>query len=139
MSAHKPHFEIALALIWKGDRLLITRRPSGAHLAGFWEFPGGKCRDAEAASACALREALEEVGVVCRPLRTRRALHHDYPERTVRLVPIDCAWESGEPRCLAVSDFAWVHPAGLADYEFPPANSLLIAELITSAPPGSDR
>ncbi|HMJ16687.1 MAG TPA: (deoxy)nucleoside triphosphate pyrophosphohydrolase [Polyangiaceae bacterium] len=126
----KPTLHIALALIWKDAQLLVTQRPQGVHLAGFWEFPGGKCHAGEAAPACAEREAFEEVAVVCRALGVRSAIRHEYPERIVLLEPVDCAWQSGAPRRLAVADFAWVGPAELARYEFPPANAALIRDIM---------
>ncbi|HEY6558294.1 MAG TPA: (deoxy)nucleoside triphosphate pyrophosphohydrolase [Polyangiaceae bacterium] len=127
----KPTLQIALALIWKDGCLLISRRPHGAHLAGFWEFPGGKCHADEAATACAEREALEEVGVVCRALALRASIQHEYADRRVVLLPVDCAWQSGEPRPLGALDCAWVRPSELARYEFPPANATLLAELVS--------
>lgn len=125
----KPALLIALALIWRDDRLLISRRSPGTHLAGFWEFPGGKCRAGESVAACAEREALEEVGVVCRARAEREPLHHAYADRNVVLTPVDCIWESGEPRALAVAAVAWVRPSELSRYAFPPANAPLVAEL----------
>jgi mutator protein MutT len=127
----KPTLQIAIALIWKDECLLISRRLKGAHLAGYWEFPGGKCHADEAATACAEREALEEVGVVCRAFALRASIEHDYSERRVVLWPVDCAWHSGEPQALGVADWAWVRPSELSRYEFPPANASLLAELVS--------
>lgn len=133
----KPTLQIALALIWKDERLLISRRLKGAHLAGYWEFPGGKCHADEAATACAEREALEEVGVVCHALALRASIEHDYADRCVVLWPVDCAWQSGEPQALGVADWAWVRPSKLVRYEFPPANASLLADLVSRPKPPS--
>lgn len=124
-----PRLQIAIALIWKDGQLLVSRRPAGTHLAGFWEFPGGKCGPEESAAACAEREALEEVGVVCRASTAREPISHVYADRHVVLTPVDCAWESGEPRPLAVAEVRWVRPSELACYAFPPANAPLLAAL----------
>ena len=67
--------DIALALIRREGCLLITRRPDGVHLGGYWEFPGGKCLPGERPEACAEREALEEVGVACRARRRPSRRH----------------------------------------------------------------
>ena len=122
--------EIALALIWKEDRLLITRRPAGTHLAGFWELPGGKCRPGERPEECAEREALEEVGVACRATGRLTPIEYRYPERTVRLHPVECRFEGGEPQSLQVAGWAWVRPEELPLYPFPPANAGLIEQLV---------
>jgi 8-oxo-dGTP diphosphatase len=132
------HFEVAIALLWREGRLLITRRRHGTHLAGLWEFPGGQMLAGESAERCAEREVLEEVGVRCHAVGRRGSIAHDYAERSVVLHPIDCTFESGEPEAREVSAFAWVHPTELGAYAFPEANSALLAELAAGAP-GSPR
>lgn len=44
-------------------RVLLTERPVGKHLAGFWEFPGGKLEPGEAPLAGLARELHEELGI----------------------------------------------------------------------------
>lgn len=128
----KPALEIALALVWKGNLLLITRRRPGVHLGDFWEFPGGKRKPGETFAACAEREVLEEVGVNCRAERIRSSIRHDYPDRSVELTPVDCVWLSGEPRCIEVDAWAWVEPGALSEYRFPEANLRLLAALASN-------
>ncbi len=119
--------EVALALIWRDGQLLISRRRRDSHLGGHWEFPGGKLLSGESPEAAAVREALEEVGVHCSPLAIRPVIEWEYPEQTVRLYPVDCTYESGEPQALEVAEVAWVPPSRLGEYQFPPANAELIA------------
>jgi 8-oxo-dGTP diphosphatase len=121
--------EVALALVWRQGCVLVTRRPQQAHLAGFWEFPGGKLLPGESPEAAAAREALEEVGVACRPMLRLDVIEYRYPERTVRLFPIECDYTGGPPRPLQVTEWRWVRPEDLAGYEFPPANAALLAQL----------
>ena len=121
--------QVALALVWREGRLLVTRRPSGVHLAGYWEFPGGKIRPGEAPEAAAEREVREEVGIGCHARARRAAIQHSYPERVVILNPVDCDWLEGEAVLRGVSAAEWVAPERLAEYDFPPANAELIARL----------
>ena len=121
--------DVALALIHHEGRYLITRRPAETHLGGLWEFPGGKCLPGESAEACAVREAREEVGVECRAEWVRPVIEFSYPERTVRLWPVECAYLSGEPSALEVAEWTWAAPEELDRYAFPPANAPLLAEL----------
>ena len=58
----KASIEVAAALIFDSDRLLIAQRPPGVHLEGLWEFPGGKREPGETYEACLLREIREELG-----------------------------------------------------------------------------
>src|SRR5689334_8360627 len=125
----RPMLMIALALIWKDGWILISRRRSDQHLGGLWEFPGGKCEAGESPEACAVREALEEVGITCVAEATRQAIVHEYAERTVHLIPVDCRYLSGDAYPLCVDEARWVLPAELAEFEFPDANHSLLAEL----------
>ena len=67
---------VAAALIENGDRILLAERPEGVHLAGLWEFPGGKLEPEETPDACLRRELTEELGVTTlstEPLTSRRS------------------------------------------------------------------
>jgi 8-oxo-dGTP diphosphatase len=122
--------DVAIGLVWKEARLLIARRPAGVHLGGLWEFPGGKAEPDETPEACLLRELREELGIEAAVEGKREVIEFVYPERTVRLHPIDCRWLAGEPHPTGCEDPRWVLPADLADYEFPPANATLLASLM---------
>ena len=130
MSAVKHAVEVAIALVWDDERLLVTRRPVGTHLEGLWEFPGGKLESGETPEACAVREVLEEVGLRVAALRRRAPIRHSYRERDVVLHPVDCDLLGGELRLLEVSDARWHLPHELSALSFPEANRALIAELI---------
>ena len=45
-------------------RVLIAQRPPGKHLAGLWEFPGGKMEPGESPAQAAIREVREETGLL---------------------------------------------------------------------------
>jgi len=122
--------EVAIALVRRNGCLLITRRRSGTHLGGLWELPGGKCLPGESPEACAERELLEEVGAACRAVSRREVIDYTYPEHSVRLYPIDCVYLGGALRPIHVAEWAWVVPADLTRYEFPPANAPLIEALM---------
>lgn len=124
--------EVAIALVFRDERLLVTRRLAGAHLGGLWEFPGGKLRTEESPDAAAVREVLEETGVVARARARRAPIEWRYPERTVRLHPVDCDWLAGDGEPRGVAALRWVTRAELAELEFPPANAVLVAELSRS-------
>ena len=87
--------EVAIALVWRGTELLVTRRPDAVHLGGLWEFPGGKIAPGETPEACAEREVLEEVGLLVTARARRKVIEHTYPERRVKLYPIDCDYVTG--------------------------------------------
>ncbi len=129
----RARLEVAIALVFREGRLLVTRRRAETHLGGSWELPGGKLRPAESAEACAVREVREETGVVAVARGRRETIEWDYPERRVALHPVECDWLEGDGELLEVSDLAWVTRSELVARPFPPANAALIAEL------GADR
>ncbi len=61
---HFPEITVVAAIIYNSEnRVLITQRPEGFHLAGLWEFPGGKVRSDEDFSTALRRELHEELGL----------------------------------------------------------------------------
>lgn len=61
--APSPLHVMAGVLQRPGGQVLITERPAGKHLAGFWEFPGGKLDLGEAPRDGLARELHEELGI----------------------------------------------------------------------------
>jgi mutator protein MutT len=128
----KPHYRIAIVLLWQDNKILSTRRRSDAeHLPDVWEFPGGKCEQDETPELAAIREAREELGVEIEITQTREVLEFDYPARRVTLHPFDVRIISGEPQPLHAAELHWIAPQELRDDDFPPANAPLLEELRT--------
>ena len=120
---------IALALVWKGPRLLVARRRKDAHLGDLWEFPGGRIEEGESAEQAAVREVREETGVVCTPTQLRASFDFEYPDRKLAFHPVDCNWVSGEPQALGCIEPLWVARDEIPQYSFPPANAELLRVL----------
>ena len=114
--------------------MLITRRPAGKHLAGLWEFPGGKVSPGEDPVDALRREIAEELGVRVAVGEALETIDWRYPDKHVRLLFFRCAVD-GEPRALEGQELAWVSPAELAQYEFPAADARLIERLRLDAVP----
>jgi mutator protein MutT len=121
--------EVAAGLVFHEGRLLITQRLPGEHLGGLWEFPGGKRELGEAIKDCLRRELAEELSIVVRVGKLLTQVEHSYSERTVQLKFFRCSLESGEPQAIGCKAFAWVRAGELAAYEFPPADTQLLARL----------
>ncbi len=67
-SSPKPRLRVvAAALFDEQGRVLIAERPAGKHMAGWWEFPGGKVAAGESDAQALVRELREELGVDARP------------------------------------------------------------------------
>lgn len=116
----KPHFHVTAGLLWRDGKLLITRRPQGSHLAGYWEFPGGKQERGETLEACLRREIMEELGVEVKVERRLLQVDHDYEMKSISLHLFQCSRLRGEPRPIGCDDLKWVDPQDLDRYRLPP-------------------
>jgi 8-oxo-dGTP diphosphatase len=119
---------VVAAVIERHGRFLITRRLDGTHLAGFWEFPGGKCGADESHESCLVRELAEELGIDADVGEELVVTEHAYPERTVRLHFRRCAIH-GEPRPQLGQQMQWATREELRALNFPEADRDLIAIL----------
>ena len=132
-SASPPRIVVTAAVIERDGRYLVTRRLRGTHLAGFWEFPGGKCNHDEPLTACLEREIAEELDASIRVGAEIHHVAHEYPERIVELHFFRCELV-GEPRAVLGQEMRWVARGELASLDFPPADAELIAMLARGGP-----
>jgi len=88
---------VCAAVIRKNGKILLTTRPAGTHLAGMWEFPGGKVEPGETAGECIRREIMEELGVEIIALDTIFFIKYDYPDKSVNIRFIRCLTDNEFP------------------------------------------
>jgi 8-oxo-dGTP diphosphatase len=119
---------VTAAVIERDDAFLVTRRPSGVHLEGFWEFPGGKCEPGESHAASLVREIAEELDATVLVGPEIFAIAHTYPDRIVQLHFFQCEL-TGEPRAVLGQEMRWVPRGELRSLAFPPADEELIRKL----------
>jgi 8-oxo-dGTP diphosphatase len=120
--------EVVAAVVERAGRYLITRRLEGTHLAGLWEFPGGKLLSGEKPEDALRRELKEELGVEAAVGEVMETVDWTYPEKSVRLLFFRCAL-AGEPTPLEGQEMRWVDAADMLSYNFPEADATLIARL----------
>jgi mutator protein MutT len=123
---------VVAAVIEQDGRFLLTRRQPGVHLAGMWEFPGGKIGPDEAHDDALKREIREELDAGVDVGELVFHTEHAYDERTIALYFYRCSLV-GMPRPLLGQEMRWVPRGELAALGFPPADKELI-ELLTTGP-----
>ena len=133
MRASTPHLHVTAGLVWQDRKLLITKRPQGSHLAGYWEFPGGKQEPGESLEACLEREFQEELDMTVKAVRELVQVSHDYETKSITLHLFHCDWLKGTPTPLGCDELRWVKPEELADYQLPPPDLQLLPLILNLA------
>jgi 8-oxo-dGTP diphosphatase len=121
----------AVALIDPDGRVLLAERPAGKHLAGTWEFPGGKVHEGETPEAALIRELDEELGIGTQETCLAPFTFASYTYETFHLLmPLYvCRKWQGIVTAREGQRLKWVRPAQLGDYPMPPADKPLVAML----------
>jgi 8-oxo-dGTP diphosphatase len=123
---------VVAAVIERDDAFLLTLRPDGTHLAGHWEFPGGKCDPHESHREALSRELFEELDIVGVVHACLLSVTHRYADRTVDLHFYQCDFE-GTPKPMLRQQIRWVPRRELLTLPFPEADAELIALLVANA------
>ena len=110
-------------------RVLVARRPGGAHLAGLWEFPGGKLMPGEPRETGLARELAEELGIRVLSAHPLIRVEHSYPDRDVALDVWKVESFAGEPHGREGQRVEWRDVHGLDPAELPPADVPVLAAL----------
>ncbi len=122
---------VAVALVDIDGRVLVTRRPAGKHMAGLWEFPGGKIHDGETPEAALIREMREELAIDTAEscLAPLTFASHEYEEFHLLMPLYVCRKWQGTVTAVEGQELKWVRPNALRDYPMPPADAPLVAIL----------
>jgi 8-oxo-dGTP diphosphatase len=122
---------VSAGILIEQGRVLLTQRKKGSHLAGAWEFPGGKVEPGEDPREALARELREELGIEAAASDVIEVTFHRYPERAVLLVFYRAERRTGspEPRAIDVAAFRWAGPGELDDAEFPPADVAILGKV----------
>ena len=122
---------VAAGVIRQGDgRVLVARRPRGKHMAGAWEFPGGKVRPGETPRRTLNRELHEELGIIVRRSAELMNYEQEYPDRLVELHFFAVEDYRGKPDGREGQELAWEFPGNLGGMGFLPADRPLVELLI---------
>ncbi len=128
MTERQP-LQVTAAIIRRDDQILLARRPEGDHLAGFWEFPGGKIEPGETPEECLARELKEEFGLNAEVGDFVASSRFDYGEREIELLAYEVELEAGEWILTSHDEARWVAAEDLLSFALAPAD-IPIAEAL---------
>jgi 8-oxo-dGTP diphosphatase len=132
MSAAPERIVVVAAVIERNGQFLVARRLEGTHLAGCWEFPGGKVYAGETHVDALRREIFEELNVDFFNARKIFDTSHAYADRTVEL-HFYRGDLTAEPQPMLGQELRWISRSAFGGLEFPPADAELIDGLINAS------
>ncbi|WP_194905718.1 (deoxy)nucleoside triphosphate pyrophosphohydrolase [Catenulispora rubra] len=131
MTTGTPVIVVGAAIVRSdGEAVLCARRSAPAHLAGKWEFPGGKVEAGERDVDAVVRECREELGVEV-TVGARVGEDARIDDRFTLRVFL-ARMEPGQPEPLPLEDhdlLAWVSRGELLDLDWLAPDVPIVAQL----------
>ena len=121
----KPHFNIAVGIIWKENKIIITKRKPKGLLGGLWEFPGGKVINKESLKECVYREIKEELEIEIEVGDLIQEIKHQYSHFKITLYAFHCFYKKGNFKMNNCTEIKMVSISDFKKYAFPKANHKL--------------
>ncbi|MGD8260881.1 MAG: A/G-specific adenine glycosylase [Desulfobacterales bacterium] len=125
-----PRYQIAVGVVFKNSRVLITRRKTKGLLGGLWEFPGGKIKANETAENACVREIKEEVNIDVAVDRHLTQVKHAYTHFKITMDVFCCRYLSGRVKLNGPVDHRWIRLQQIDDFPVPKANHKFIPKLM---------
>jgi A/G-specific adenine glycosylase len=125
-----PTVHIATAVIYRKNRVLITRRNPFGLLGGLWEFPGGKVRKGERSEQACTREIKEEVNLSVEIVEQLTRITHAYTHLRIVMDVFRCRYQSGQVLLSGPVDYRWITIDEIDRFPFPVANHKFIPLLL---------
>lgn len=124
-----PEYQVGLAVIQQDQFFLIQKRPSTGHLAGMWEFPGGKALPGEDVEGAIDRKCGEELGITVKIGKRIARVTHVYSHFKINVSVFLCRVENKNPGAVKKQPMEWITADDLEKYPFPSANHKFFSAL----------
>jgi 8-oxo-dGTP diphosphatase len=122
--------QVVVALIRRGDRLLICQRGAQQPMAFKWEFPGGKVEPGESSQQALARELNEELGIQAEIGDKVTQLRHTYRNGGVVALEFFLVDKYlGELENRIFNEIRWERVENLPQYDFLAADHGLVRDL----------
>ena len=125
---------VAGVLLDPAGRVLLAQRPPGKHLAGMWEFPGGKLEPGESAAAGLLRELREELDIRIEPASAQPLVQvpWNYGGRALLLDAWQVGAWHGTPRSMEGQALRWLPVREVEPGLLAPADREILRVVVSS-------
>jgi len=124
-----PLYKIAVGVVSKNNKVLITQRRNDGLLGGLWEFPGGKIKQGETPDMACIREIKEETNLNVAIHQYLVQVKHAYTHFKIIVDVFICDHISGIVALNGPVDYQWITMEQIDDYPFPRANHKFIPRL----------
>lgn len=129
MTTEPPIHVVAGVVTDHAGRVLVAQRPPGKHLAGLWEFPGGKIDPGELPFDALRRELAEEIGIVVDTAQPLISVPWSYPEKRIVLDAWRVDSYTGVVHAREDQPLRWVALDELKRLPMPPADVPIVNAL----------
>lgn len=110
-------------------RFLACKRPDDKHLAGLWEFPGGKVEASESPAHALARELQEELGIEVKVGKALAPVCWTYDRGEIRLLPYLCTISRGIPQAIEHAELQWCSPDRFDLLHWAPADLPVLTQI----------
>ena len=118
---------VVAAVIQRGDKYLLGRRPKAKRHGGLWEFPGGKVHDGESRLEAIHRELAEELAL--KAVELGQFLFSVEDKGSPYLIEFVETVIDGTPIPYEHSEIAWLTIGELDELRLAPADATFVAWL----------
>ena len=120
---------VVCGIIFRDDKILLTRRKVEKSLGGYWEFPGGKVEDGESDIEALKREIKEELGIKIFNLSYFTENLHKYEKYTICLKAYLCETNSDPKKLIDHDSYKWCNILKIKEKELAPADIPILKKL----------
>lgn len=122
--------DVTCALIFLGNKILVTQRSEKMKLPLKWEFPGGKLEENESEADCIKREILEEINIEIEVVKQLSNSVYDYGSFKINLIPFIANYVSGEIILSEHKDFKLLDKSELLNLDWAEADLPIVEEFL---------
>ena len=120
---------VVCGIIYKDEKILLTRRKKGKSLEGYWEFPGGKVEEGETDKSALERELNEELGLSVSELTYFSENKHEYETFSIHLIAYKCYANDNPKKLIDHDKFEWVSVNEIRNFNLADADRPILEKI----------